>query len=244
MRECSKAVVRRLGEPNFLRRYFVGDGVDIGGRPDPLSMQKSFFPQIRDVRIWDLEDGDAQFMEGVADDTYDFVHSSHCLEHLYDPSVGLANWLRIVRPGGYVVVTVPDEDMYEQGVFPSTFNSDHKWTFTVFKKRSWCPKSINVLDLLAGLGESADVEKIQVLNSTFRYGMPRYDQTMAPNSECAIEFVVRKRTGVELENGGRLPSVDQPPTIDRIYYNQYKNDQASIRRANVNVRPFADESPL
>jgi hypothetical protein len=27
---------------------------------------------------------------------------------------------------------VPDEDLYEQGVFPSTFNADHKWTFTVY----------------------------------------------------------------------------------------------------------------
>lgn len=244
MRECSKSIVRRMGEANFVRRYFVGKGVDIGGRPDPLSMHHAFFPQMDEVKIWDLEDGDAQFMAGVADGTYDFVHSSHCLEHLHDPREGLANWLRIVKPGGHVIVTVPDEDMYEQGIFPSTFNRDHKWTFTVFKTKSWSAKSINVLELLKGLGELADVEKVQVLNSTFRYGLPRYDQTMTPNAECAIEFVIRKRAKAEVEAGGRLPGKEQPVARDRIYLNQYRTDQASMRKANTGAPPFTDDSEL
>ena len=78
------------------------------------------------VEIWDWENGDAQLMEGVSDGQYDFVHSSHCLEHLVDPHAGLRNWIRVVKPGGHIVVTVPDEDMYERGVFPSTFSKDHK----------------------------------------------------------------------------------------------------------------------
>ncbi|MEM1724783.1 MAG: hypothetical protein QXW71_03295 [Thermoplasmata archaeon] len=35
-------------------------------------------------------------MEGVPNCSYDFVHSSHCLEHLRDPREGLKNWFRIV----------------------------------------------------------------------------------------------------------------------------------------------------
>ena len=67
------------------------------------------------IRTWDWEDGDAQFLASVADASLDFVHSSHCLEHLVDPAEGLNNWVRVVREGGYVIVTVPDEDLYEQG---------------------------------------------------------------------------------------------------------------------------------
>ena len=52
---------------------------------------------------------------------------------------------------------VPDEDLYEQGVFPSRFNPDHKATFTVAKRRSWSPVSINVLDLAGGLPGGAIV---------------------------------------------------------------------------------------
>lgn len=94
-----------------------------------------------EVRTWDWEDGDAQFLASVSDGEFDFVHSSHCLEHLVDPRKGLRNRLRVGRPGGYLVVTVPDEDLYEQGIFPSTFNQDHKWTFTIWKARSWGARS-------------------------------------------------------------------------------------------------------
>ena len=128
MKECSKSLSRRLHDSNFLNKYFSGDGIDIGGKPDPLILYKEFFPKLKSIRTWDLEDGDAQFMESLADNSVDFIHSSHCLEHLYDPYEGLKNWLRVVRPGGYLVITLPDEDLYEQGKFLSTFNGDHKNT--------------------------------------------------------------------------------------------------------------------
>lgn len=59
----------------------------------------------------------------MSDGKYDYVHSSHCLEHLIDPREGLPYWLREVRPGAYLIVTFPDEDLYEQGIFPRTFTS-------------------------------------------------------------------------------------------------------------------------
>ena len=109
MKECSKSVVRRLSDSNFLNRYFVGNGVDIGGKPDPLLLYKELFKGIRELKTWDWEDGDAQFMSGVDAETFDFVHSSQCLEHLQSPEEGLKNWLRIVKPGGHLIITVPDD---------------------------------------------------------------------------------------------------------------------------------------
>ena len=46
-----------------------------------------------------------------------------------------------------MIVIVPDEDLYEQGVFPSRFNDDHKATFTLSKRQSWSPRSHNMLEL-------------------------------------------------------------------------------------------------
>jgi SAM-dependent methyltransferase len=244
MRECSKAVARRLATPSFMTRYFRGRGVDIGGMPDPLSLYVELFPLLESVRVWDWDDGDAQFMEGVADDTFDFVHSSHCLEHLVDPVQGLATWLRVVKPGGYLIVTVPDEDLYEQGVFPSTFNRDHKWTFTVFKDKSWSDRSINVLDLLRGLGPAADIEKIDLLTSTYRYSIPRFDQTLTPVAECGIEFVVRKRHPEEVATGAlKRPERAHDAALDK-YMNQHVIDMAAMKAANVHAKPFTDETPL
>lgn len=205
MKECSKSIARRQSDPNFLNRYFSGDGIDIGGAPDPLSLYRELFPRMGSVRTWDLADGDAEVMEGVGDATFDFVHSSHCLEHLNDPARGLANWFRILKPGGYMVVTVPDEDLYEQGVFPSSFNSDHKWTFTIFKQESWSAHSRNLLAMLSALGPAADIQKLELLSASFRYELPRFDQTLTPIAEAGIEFVVRKRPNSEIEYGGRRP---------------------------------------
>lgn len=245
MKECSKSIIRRLYEPNFINRYFVGRGLDIGGKPDPLCLYQELFCQMGPVRTWDWEDGDAQFLEGVADDEYDFVHSSHCLEHLVDPIEGLINWFRVVRPGGYLVVTVPDEDLYEQGVFPSTFNRDHKWTFTIMKLRSWSERSLNVVDLIRKLGESAELIRIEQLAATYRYDLPRYDQTLTPVGECGIEFIVRKRPEMEVAVCGRWqrPS-SQPDREMRLHFNQYRNDMNTLKKSNKGALPFTDDTVL
>jgi SAM-dependent methyltransferase len=244
MKELSKSIPRRMRDPNFVRRYFVGDGVDIGGRPDPLSLYRELFPLMGDIRIWDLEDGDAQLMSGVADETYDFVHSSHCLEHLRDPEEGLRNWLRIVKPDGYLIVTGPDEDLYEQGVFPSSFNADHKWTLTLHKERSWSPRSINLLGMLTRLGPQARVEKIELLTDSYRFNMPRYDQTLTPVAECGIEFIIRKAPLAEAEKGARLRNGEQPPPSMRIHYNQYRDDYQQMKRSNAARARFSNDDPL
>jgi hypothetical protein len=89
VKELSKSIHRRLRNPNFISKYFKGSGIDIGGFPDPLTLYKELFPLVSDIKIWDLQDGDAQFMNGVPSEYFDFVVSSHCLEHLVDPSIGL-----------------------------------------------------------------------------------------------------------------------------------------------------------
>jgi SAM-dependent methyltransferase len=244
MRECSKALVRRLANPNFLRRYFVGDGLDIGGKPDPLALYAELFPLVTSIRTWDLEDGDAQHLAGVENESFDFVHSSHCLEHLIDPKAGLQSWFRALKPGGYLVVTVPDEDLYEQGAFPSTFNRDHKWTFTVYKTASWSQRSVNVIDLVQSLGPAAAIEKIELLNATFRDALPRYDQTLTPVAESGIEIIARKRTPSEITYKGRRPPSDQPPSEVRTHLNQYRLDLETLKRGNSDRPPFGDDSEL
>ncbi len=197
MHETSKAIFRRLNDSRFATRYFVGDGIDIGSGPDPLAQYHEFFPLMKSCRAWDLKDGDAQDMAGVADQSFNFVHSSHCLEHMRDPRAALANWLRILKRGGHLVCLIPDEDLYEQGKFPSTFNADHKHTFTLHKRKSWSPVSINLFDLLGSIEPQVRVLKIELLDATYRYRLAanpakRFDQTMTPVGECAIEFVVQR----------------------------------------------------
>ncbi|WP_338844826.1 class I SAM-dependent methyltransferase [Massilia sp. W12] len=237
--------MRRLADPNFINRYFKGHGLDIGGKPDPLSLYAELFCQVQSIRTWDWDDGDAQQLAGVQDAVYDFVHSSHCLEHIVDPIEGINNWLRVLKPDGYLIITVPDEDLYEQGVFPSTYNLDHKWTFTIFKHQSWSARSINLIEMVKTLGPAAELVRLEQLSSTYRFSLPRSDQTRTPIAECGIEMVIRKRPLHEIEAHGRWQrTAEQPPRELRIHLNQYKNDQMTLRKANVDNPPFTDEGDI
>lgn len=203
MFEASKSLMRRLHDNRFATRYFVGDGIDIGCGPDPVSQYSELFPLMKQVRNWDLSDGDAQYLQSVADETFNFVHSSHCLEHMQDPIVALYHWLRVLKPNGYLVVTIPDEDLYEQGIFPSTYNDDHKFTFTIHKKRSWSNNSINLMILLGEFSDVAQTLKVELLDSTYRFNLERFDQTLTPVAEAGIEFILRKLPQEECINLGR-----------------------------------------
>jgi SAM-dependent methyltransferase len=195
MREQSKSAKRRFNDGAFHSRYFVGQGIDIGGKPDPLGQYAGIFRLMQSARTWDLADGDAQFMAGVPDNTFDFVHSSHCLEHMVDARVALENWTRILKPGGYLIVTIPDEDLYEQGQWPSRFNPDHKWTFTMAKPASWSPRSLNMVDLVKHLADQLSLERLVRQVDFYRSAPPGQvvDQTMTPVAECAIEVIWQKR---------------------------------------------------
>jgi len=132
--------------------WLQGEGLDIGCGPDPVAPG---------VARFDVEDGDANRILTHVHRRFDFVFSSHSLEHMFDPPQALRDWWQLVKPGGYLVVIVPDEDLYEQGYFPSLFNPDHKATFTIAKRASWSPKSINLLDLVRSL-ENGEVVAIEL----------------------------------------------------------------------------------
>ena len=198
MHETSKSLRRRYADGAFHTRFLVGEGLDVGGGDDPLAAQAAAFAGIRSLRSWDLADGDGQRLEGVPDASFDFVYSSHCLEHLEDPVQALSNWLRVLRPGGHLIVTVPDEDLYEQGVWPSRFNPTHRWSFTICKAGPSLPNTISVLELVRVFAEHIECERVNLIRDFHRPDLEGVDQTQT-GAECAIEFVWRKRRDLAAE---------------------------------------------
>lgn len=132
------------------RSVLRGEGIDIGCGPDPV---------LPGVTPFDLAHGDANEIDRYVHRQFDFVYASHCLEHMRDPREAIVRWWSLVKPGGVLFLIVPDEDLYEQGFWPSRFNRDHKWTFTIAKRESWSPVSVNLLDLAKSLtgGEVLDI---------------------------------------------------------------------------------------
>lgn len=192
MYEASKSCKRRFYNGNFISKYFVGNGIDVGCGSDTVGRYYRQFPLIKSVKPFDMEDGDAQYLTRYCQpQSFDFLHSSHSLEHMVDPRVALKQLIECVRIGGYLIITVPDEDMYEHGQWPSQFNHDHKWSFTIHKAKSAMPKSINVLDLIQESSELVTCEKVEIIND-FYNPEDQFDQTMTPNPECSIEIILRR----------------------------------------------------
>ncbi len=190
----SISIQRRIADHRFATRYFVGRGLDVGGGIDTLALFQEFFPLASCISRYDLENGDAQLLKNVDDGAFDFLYSSHCLEHMRDAREALANWLRVVKSGGHLVIQVPDEDLYEQGQWPSRYNSDHKLTFTICKPKSWSPVSVNLLDLLQEFSPLAKIISLAQIDNAYRTRLVPLgvDQTRTPLAECGIEFVLKK----------------------------------------------------
>ena len=141
MNESKKT--RQIRSAKFIKKYFQGNIIDIGAGRDPVT---------KDAEVFDIEDGDANVISRYrTKNTYDLVHSSHCLEHMIDAKTALNEWWSLVKPGGYMILVVPDEDLYEQKIWPSIFNHDHKHSFTLKSKKSWSPVSINIITLLKSI---------------------------------------------------------------------------------------------
>lgn len=50
----------------------------------------------------------------VPDNTYDYVYTSHLIEDFADTSDALKKFIRILRPGGHLILVFPDQPMYEK----------------------------------------------------------------------------------------------------------------------------------
>jgi SAM-dependent methyltransferase len=175
--ESSKAKSRREKE-DFFNLYCKGLGLDIGYGGDPI---------IQGVDFWDFEHGDAQYLEGVPDGKYDFVYSSHTIEHMVNPQTAIKNWFRVVKPGGYLIIYLPHRELYEKKkTLPSRFNPNHKFFFLIDKDEA--PDTIGIIPLLERslTGYKIIYVKECSENHTIK------DPELHSDGEYSIEAVIRK----------------------------------------------------
>lgn len=78
---------------------------------------------------WDIKPDvhidDAVDLKIFSSASLDFVFSSHLLEHIEDTEKALKEWWRVIKPGGYLVLYLPDKSLYPQVGTPGA-NPDHK----------------------------------------------------------------------------------------------------------------------
>ena len=104
--------------------YCRGNGVDLGSSGDPVvphAIQVDLPPdqykhynttRPEAVIQWRGSALDLPFKDG----TLDFVHSSHLLEDFVDWTPILSEWDRVLKPGGYMIIAVPDRGRFRAAV--------------------------------------------------------------------------------------------------------------------------------
>jgi SAM-dependent methyltransferase len=166
-------------------------------------------------------------MQDILDASYDFVYSSHCLEHMSDVHETLINWVRILRPGGILYLAVPDFILYEKGIWPSQFNPDHKATFSFYQFRETRANHYVIEDLRRWFEDKLGISIIEVRLENDGFDLARFgeDQTeedggWAQSQICLIGCKKRQENSNDLrgdacrqrslQDGGKGVAEDRP----------------------------------
>jgi SAM-dependent methyltransferase len=193
--ESTKAFARRLRE-GFFEKFCAGRGLDIGYGGDLLC---------ENCVGWDVEHGDAQVLADIEAQSFDFVYSSHTLEHVMDAALALRNWYRAVKPGGFLILAVPDRDLYEKRIaLPSQWNPDHKRFFLLDHDER--PDTIGVLPLISEVIPEAAI----IAARRCAEGHTIVDPLVHSDGEYSIEVIVRKPLQMSSPQSQRGRS-DSPP---------------------------------
>ena len=107
-------------------RYLRGEGIEIGALHRPLWLPGNAHARYVDFRsreellkvghgygdpravvATDVID-DASELEKFGDESLDFVVANHVLQHIEDPVAALANWIRVLRTDGVLLLSLPE----------------------------------------------------------------------------------------------------------------------------------------
>lgn len=113
--------------------YTRGKGLDLGCGPFKAFGHFRGIDSNVDERLFGIPATSADFiiptcevLDDFASCSQDFVFSSHLLEHIEKWENALKEWWRVLKPGGHLLLYLPDEDEYPK-VGEKGANPDHKW---------------------------------------------------------------------------------------------------------------------
>jgi SAM-dependent methyltransferase len=130
----TETIFRRL-EFNQVIQFTRGVGIDIGcglnkihsaaiGIDFRLGDKDFGYPFGANIKV--TKNKDWLPLPWFRDESVDFVFSSHCLEHFSQPRKATREILRVLKPGGYLVLILPDMRHYPKKGEAGA-NPDHEW---------------------------------------------------------------------------------------------------------------------
>lgn len=184
--------------PEFaaMRKYIKGLGLDIGCGTNRLSdtvMTTDWYPHSHTDLIWNCApdpeaDGQRYFVPyPFREDRFDFIFASHVLEDFHPDIIQhvFDEWLRMIKPGGYLIILVPD---IEGGRYPGI---DEKFTSDDEEVK----KGERQIDELKGNPShrvTMGVTYMNLLIANSKYSMEIMQFDEIPHSTMTLDFVVKK----------------------------------------------------
>ncbi len=180
---------------DLARRYLRGTGLEIGALTAPLRVPPGV--RVRYVDRFDREGvireegphsialgldpatipetdviDDASTLATVADSSQDFVMAHHVLEHIEDPIAALRHWVRVLRPGGVLFVTLPDArhtfDVARERTSVEHLLRDHEEGPAV-SRRGHYEEWARTIDCLSGAALDARMEEFARLDARHHF---------------------------------------------------------------------------
>jgi len=182
--ETSKCYTRRYAQGHLQK--LEGEGIDIGGGSDCLKLPHA------NIMLWDKKNGcgDAQIMQGIKPSSKDFIYSSHTLEHMKNPIIAINNWMKVIKPNGYLYVAVPDFMLYEGGI--RIKNGFHKCAFSMNRDSDAKIPLYNIFDFIKQIEAKNKLLYVALCDENYDYSLdPDLDQTKK-QAVCHIEFFLQK----------------------------------------------------
>lgn len=127
--EAARTYQHKLNS-GFFDDYMRGNGLDVGYAGYLDKETETILPTAIGIdKPFPNYDG---IILPFLDHSQDYVYSSHCLEHISDPLTTLQEWHRVLKVGGFMVVIVPHQYLYEKKAnLPSKFaGMEHKRFYT------------------------------------------------------------------------------------------------------------------
>lgn len=135
---------------HIIQEYIAGPNVlDIGSGGDPViptavqielpDEQFHSYGHCHPVTVVPQLRSEAWFRKlPFKDNVLDTVFSSHLIEDYWDREVLLEEWLRVVRPGGTLILLVPDKARFNAAVAAGGGgNANHKREWTIGEGEAW-----------------------------------------------------------------------------------------------------------
>lgn len=207
---------RRLASADFYLRHFRGkSGIEIGG---PSKIFRTVLPVYASVAaldgvnfahqtVWEnsIDESkpyrcykakagkqfirEATHLDGIPSNSYQFLISTNCLEHVANPLKALEEWLRVVEPNGLLVLILPKKES----------NFDHRRPVTSFE---------HLLDDYKNQTEEGDLTHLEEI-------MALHELSRDPPAGDAKHF--RERSLKNFENRCLHHHVFDAPLIQRMF---------------------------